>query len=259
MVQDVYSVSVKIFSDENNEFSVRFIEYEGEIWTVARDVLRGFGYDYSTTKIRNNTLEEEQKKLPIQTNGGIQEVTTLNFSGLEKIVDSLVIRDKRAKRFKTWLQDEYYPVADASLDVDGVYGYVDDDVNENVFNPSYQIENFQERYKQWKNEMKQLEDLYAENERLKKENVKLHSCSMDDSLMEMIVTQKEYVTTEELAKDYGFSEEEMEKLIHEKFVLKYPNYIDLEMGKISVRWSRLGRLKIYRELKKNGIVPEIEQ
>ena len=96
------ATSVASFSFEN--FPVRAINRNGEIWFVAADVCAAI--DLGTEQIRR--LDDDEKDLHLtQTPGGKQEMSIINESGLYALI--LRSRKPEAKRFRKWVTSEVLP------------------------------------------------------------------------------------------------------------------------------------------------------
>ncbi|MFY9138790.1 Bro-N domain-containing protein [Zwartia sp.] len=77
---------------------------QGEPWFVAADVLATLSLDRKALE----RLDDDEKGVnSIHTPGGIQEMTTVNESGLYSVV--LGSRKSEAKRFKRWVTHEVLP------------------------------------------------------------------------------------------------------------------------------------------------------
>jgi prophage antirepressor-like protein len=97
---------VQIF--DNPEFGkIRTVIINGEIWFVGRDVATALGYEKARNAIANHVDSEDALIWGIPTNGGVQQMTVINESGLY----SLILSSKlpRAKEFKRWVTSEVLP------------------------------------------------------------------------------------------------------------------------------------------------------
>lgn len=102
MANQSIATSVASFSFEN--FPVRAINRNGEIWFVAADVCAAI--DLGTEQIRR--LDDDEKGLHLtQTPGGKQEMSIINESGLYALI--LRSRKPEAKRFRKWVTSEVLP------------------------------------------------------------------------------------------------------------------------------------------------------
>ena len=94
---------VQVFN--NDDFSVRTLtDDNGNIWFVAKDVCDALGIDTEQTR----RLDDDEKGLrKIQTLGGMQDMTTINESGLY----TLVMRSNKpqARLFRKWVTSEVLP------------------------------------------------------------------------------------------------------------------------------------------------------
>lgn len=145
---------------------------------------------------------------------------------------------------------------------------------------SYMIEDPVKRAELWIEEQKEKQQLQLENNMQKQ---KIAEYEPKASYLDTILNNKSLVTVGQIAKDYGMSAQALNKLLHELKVqykqsgqwLLYSNLhdkgythsstteIEHKDGSTSVRmntkWTQKGRLFIYELLKKNEILPVIEQ
>ena len=142
--------------------------------------------------------------------------------------------------------------------------------------PSYMIDDPIERAKKWIEEQKEKQKLQTNNLVLTQQVKELQPKA---SYYDMILQNKSLLSVTKIAKDYGMSGMAMNKKLHELGVqykqrdiwLLYAKYqdkgytqttthvIDAEKVKVSTKWTQKGRLFIYELLKKEGILPIIEQ
>lgn len=90
-----------------NEREVRTIVLNNEPYFVGKDVAEILGYNEPRKAISRHVDSEDGMKYPILTNGGTQEMTVINESGLY----SLILSSKlpQAKEFKKWVTKEVLP------------------------------------------------------------------------------------------------------------------------------------------------------
>ncbi len=97
---------LQIFTSE--EFGkIRVVERNSEPWFVGKDVAEALGYAKFRNAIAQHVDAEDALKQGVLTNGGMQETTIINESG----VYALVFGSKlpRAKEFKRWVTSEVLP------------------------------------------------------------------------------------------------------------------------------------------------------
>lgn len=96
---------LKIFSFE--DYEIRTLLIENEPYFVGKDVAEVLGYSEPRKAISRHVDKEDGMKHPILTNGGVQEMTLINESGLY----SLILSSKlpQAKDFKRWVTKEVLP------------------------------------------------------------------------------------------------------------------------------------------------------
>lgn len=97
---------LKIF--ENSEFGkIRVIERNGEPWFVGKDVAEVLGYKLARKAVTDHVDAEDVLKWNSLTNGGMQEMTIINESGLYSLILSSKL--EKAKAFKRWVTHEVIP------------------------------------------------------------------------------------------------------------------------------------------------------
>lgn len=193
----------------------------------------------------------------------------LTESGVYKLI--FKSRKEEAERFQDWVTDEVLP----SIRKTGTYNMVNQQSKD-----SYMIDNPIERAKRWIEEQKEKEQLQLEG-KMKDQVIKELKPKADYT--DMILKNKGLVTITQIAKDYGMSGKEMNKILHERGIqykqsgqwLLYKQYqgkgythsetIDITRSdgmtdvKMTTKWTQKGRLFLYDLLKINNILPDIEK
>lgn len=259
------SNELKIF--ENAEFgSIRTVEIDSTPYFVGKDVAEVLGYAKARNALAAHVDDEDKKDAPIQGDlGGTQNMTIINESGLY----SLILSSKlpKAKEFKHWVTSEVLP----AIRRHGMYA-----MDELIENPDLAI--------------KALTALKEEREKTRKltETVAVQSQQISElkpkaSYYDVVLNCKDLVSITEIAKDYGKSARWLNEKLHElgiqfkqgsKIWLLYQKYADKGYtstktqtfngndGNVHTRvhtyWTQKGRLFIYDLLKKQGILPLIE-
>ena len=97
---------LRIFNSE--EFGeIRTVIVDGEVWFVGRDVAVALGYAKPQNAIRDYVAEEDTLIQGTLTNGGKQQMLTINESGLYSMIFGSKLEG--AKRFKKWVTKEVLP------------------------------------------------------------------------------------------------------------------------------------------------------
>ncbi|TQW44726.1 phage antirepressor, partial [Clostridioides difficile] len=193
----------------------------------------------------------------------------LTESGVYKLI--FKSRKEEAERFQDWVTDEVLP----SIRKTGTYNMVNRQLKD-----SYMIDNPIERAKRWIEEQKEKEQLQLEG-KMKDQVIKELKPKADYT--DMILKNKGLVTITQIAKDYGMSGKEMNKILHERGIqykqsgqwLLYKQHqgkgythsetIDITRSngmpdvKMTTKWTQKGRLFLYDLLKTNNILPDIEK
>ncbi len=255
---------LKIF--ENAEFgSIRTVEIEGEPYFVGKDIAEVLGYSDVSKSIKMHVDNEDKLTRQFVVSGQNRNMYIINESGLY----SLILSSKlpQAKRFKHWVTAEVLP----SIRRHGMYA-----TDELLANPDFAISVFQQ-LKAEKEEKQRLEVINRQQLQL------IGELRSKASYVDIILDNKGLVTITQIAKDYGMSGSRMNRILNIQGVqykqskqwLLYSRYHDkgythsktIEITRsdgrsdvvLETKWTQKGRLFIYELLKKQGILPIIEQ
>lgn len=245
-----------------NGLDVRTVLIDGEPYFVGKDIAEILGYAKSRNAIKNHVDDEDKKDAPIQGDlGGTQTMTVINESGLY----SLILSSKlpTAKKFKHWVTSEVLP----AIRKHGGY-LTDEKIEEVLYNPDTLI--------------KLATQLKDEREGRLIAEQQVAELKPKASYYDTILNNKDLVPVSYIAKDYGCSAKGFNLLLKELKIQyklagtwllksKYQSYgwtstasypIETTHGhKTStiMKWTQKGRLGLYNELKKHGILPMIER
>ncbi|EEV29246.1 prophage antirepressor [Enterococcus casseliflavus EC30] len=244
---------LEIFNFENNE--VRTVLVDDEPYFVGKDIAEVLGYINTRDALSKHVDLEDKHRVAIRdTIGRSQNVVAINESGLY----SLIISSKlpNAKKFKRWVTKEVLP----SIRKHGMYAK-----DELVNNPELFLE--------------VLDNYRAEKEKNKMLVTELKETQPIVSYYNEILQSNETLTITQIAADYGMSGRAMNQLLKRLRVQRKVNnqwvlFSDLvrkgltrsetkrvQNGNktvVTTRWTQKGRLFLYNTLKKEGIVPLIE-
>lgn len=200
--------------------------------------------------------------------GRKQNAMFVNEDGLyDVILDS---RKPEARRFRKWVTSDVLP----KIRKYGVYATADF-AKEAIKNPKWAIDI-----------LKALQTEQAENARLTQENTVLNQQVVEltpkASYYDVVLNCKDLVSVSKIAKDYGMSATEMNKLLnklgvqykqsevwllYQKYAklgwtstktITYPDSEGFIHSKVHTYWTQAGRLGLYHLLKENGYLPKIE-
>ena len=230
---------------KSTEFGqIRTCTMNGEIYFVGKDVALALGYKNTKDALKRHVDEEDRKGSGIATPLGMQQAIVINESGLYSLILSSKLDS--ARRFKRWITNEVLP----AIRKNGRY-----ELEQSLFNTELQCCRLEETIKQ----QKPLTD-YART----------------------ILNSAQTVTITQIAQDYGFGPVRFNELlmhlriqhkvggqwilyapyIHGGYVQSFSSYFVKPDGEVQVkvhtRWTQAGRLFLYEELKKAGILPLIE-
>lgn len=98
--------NIQIFN--NPEFgNVRTVTIDGEPWFVGKDIASALGYEKERNAIQKYVDADDALKWGILTNGGEQQMTIINESGLYSLIFGSKLPS--AKQFKHWVTSEVLP------------------------------------------------------------------------------------------------------------------------------------------------------
>ena len=224
---------------------IRTCTVEGETFFVGKDVASALGYINDSKAIRDH-VDEEDKRLGVQfvTPKGNRQATVINESGLYSLILSSKLES--ARRFKRWVTSEVLPQIRK--------------------NGRYELEQ-QNRVLESRNAL--LEEITVQQKPL-------------TDYARTILSSTQTVTITQIAQDYGMTPVGMNQLLfklhiqhkvggqwilyipylNKGYVQSFSSYFVKEDGEVQVkvhtRWTQSGRLFLYEELKKAGVLPLIE-
>lgn len=242
----------QIFNFEQNE--VRTILVNDEPYFVAKDSAAILGYKRTADAIKQHVDAEDKGVGEIQTPGGVQRMTLINESGLYSLIFSSQLPN--AKKFKRWVTSEVLP----QIRKHGMYA-TDDLLN----NPDLLIE--------VATKLKEERTLRLVAEQ------KVAEMQPKLNYHDIILANKSVTPISFIAKNYGMSAMQMNKLLHDFGIqyrqgkawllyAKYQNegYTHIEMVPVQgtdnlkpiMKWTQKGHLFLYNFLKERDILPNIE-
>lgn len=255
---------LKIFN--NKEFGeIRSIlDENNEPWFVGKDIAEILEYSRPTKAIQDHVDYEDKDEVPIQDSiGRNQKTPIINESGLYSLIFSSKM--EKAKEFKRWVTSEVLP----AIRKDGGYMMASKgESDEEILARAMIIAN------------KSIERLKLEG---KQKDQIIGELKPKADYVDKILQNKSLIKVSSIAKDYGMSAQEMNKLLHELRIqykqggqwLLYANIQDKgytssethaykkKDGTTDVslltKWTQKGRIFLYEELKRHGYLPMIER
>ena len=230
---------------KSKEFGqIRTCTVEGETYFVGKDVASGLGYKNTKNALMRHVDEEDKLGARFTTSGQNREMIVINESGLYSLILSSKLDS--ARRFKRWVTSEVLPAIRK--------------------NGRYELEQ-QNRVLESRNAL--LEEITIQQKPL-------------TDYARIILSSTQTVTITQIAQDYGMSPVGMNQLLfklhiqhkvggqwilyipflNKGYVQSFSSYFLKENGEVQVkvhtRWTQSGRLFLYEELKKAGVLPLIE-
>ncbi len=231
---------------KNAEFGqIRTCMVDGETYFVGKDVASALGYVNPTKAVSVHVDEEDRSMSEMDTHQrGSQMTVIINESGLYSLILSSKLES--AKRFKRWVTSEVLP----AIRQNGRY------------------------------------ELQQQNRVLESRNALLEEINREQRPLteyaRNILSSTQTVTITQIAQDYGFSAVRFNELLmrlriqhkvggqwilyapylNRGYVQSFSSYFVKPDGEVQVklhtRWTQGGRLFLYGELKKAGVLPLIE-
>lgn len=100
---------------ENEDFKIRTLTKNGEMYFIGKDVATMLGYTNTRDALFKHVEDEDKGVAKCDTLGGMQELIIINESGLYSLILSSKL--KSAKMFKKWVTQEVLP----SIRKNGLY------------------------------------------------------------------------------------------------------------------------------------------
>lgn len=254
---------LKIFDNEEFGQIRTILDENKEPWFVGKDVAEILKYSNTRDALSRHVDKEDKADVAIHDGRQNRNQTVINESGLYSLIFSSKM--DKAKEFKRWVTSEVLP----SIRRDG--GYIvanENDTEEDILAKAMLIAE------------KRIEKLKFES---KKKDQIIGELKPKADYVDKILQNKSLIKVSSIAKDYGMSAYQMNKLLHELKIqykqgdqwLLYANIQDKgytssethvypkKDGTTDVRlltkWTQKGRIFLYEELKRNGYLPTIER
>ena len=231
---------------KSKEFGqIRTCMVDGETYFVGKDVTDALGYVNPNKAMIDHVDDEDKLTSRIVMAGQNRQVIIINESGLYSLILSSKLES--AKRFKRWVTSEVLPAIRK--------------------NGRYELEK-QNRLLESRNSL--LEEITAQQKPL-------------TDYARIILSSTQTVTITHIAQDYGYGAVKFNDLLfrlhiqhkvggqwilyipylNKGYVQSFSSYFVKPDGEIQVklhtRWTQSGRLFLYEELKRAGILPLIEK
>lgn len=253
------------FKFEGNQ--VRTVMIDDEPHFVGNDVAATLGYSQPAKAIREHVNEEDKGVSKIDTPGGKQTVTVINESGVYDLIFDASRQGKnadirrKATEFRHWVTNDVLP----SIRKNGMY-MTDEE--------AYAITHDKDA----------LGDLLLQaGNQLKQKDLVIQELKPKADYTDKMLANPGLETTSVIAKNYGYSTREFNKLLHGlgiqykqgKTWLLYAKYQDkgythvepygytnsdgIDKVRNTMKWTQKGQEFLYSFLKSKGILPRIEQ
>ncbi|WP_426946903.1 phage antirepressor [Lactiplantibacillus plantarum] len=256
---------VELFNFEG--MNVQTILIDGEPYLVGKNVATLLGYKNTKDALAKHVNDEDKLKAQVATSGQKRLMIMINESGLYDLIfdasrqgHNQEIR-MRAKRFRHWVTSEVLP----SIRKNGVYM---------TDQTAYDITHDKDA----------LGDLLLKaGSQLKQKDLVIQELKPKADYTDSMLANKGLETISMIAKNYGYSTREFNKLLHGlgiqykqgKTWLLYAKYQDegythvepyeytnsdgIKQVRNTMKWTQAGQKFLYDFLKSKGIMPLVEQ
>ena len=237
---------------KNAEFGqIRTCMVDGETYFVGKDVASALGYTNTNQALIKHIDEEDKQTSRFEMGGQKYSMVVIKESGLYSLILSSKLES--ARRFKRWVTSEVLP----AIRKNGRYEL------------EQQVVKVEEQNRALESRNSYLEDISAYQKPL-------------TDYARHILSSQQTVTVTQIAQDYGFTAVRFNELlmhlriqhkvggqwilyaphVHRGYVQSFSSYYVKPDGEVQVkvhtRWTQSGRLFLYEELKRVGILPLIE-
>ena len=237
-----------------------------EPWFVGKDVADALGYSDTSDAIKRHVDPEDKGVGEIPTPGGRQAVTIINESGLYSLVFSS--RLESAKRFKRWVTSEVLP----SIRKRGMYA-TPQTLDEMRKDPAAFVKLLRDYADEVDRNQALQNQVAIQNQQILEMEPKV-------TYYDIVLQCKNAIPITQIAKDYGWTANEMNKKLHNlgiqyhvnKTWVLYKGYAGMGYTKsktypvpgttycnVVTQWTQKGRLFIYALLKQEGYLPICER
>ena len=242
---------------------IRVIEIEGKPHFVGNDIAKALGYSNPHKALKDH-CKRTMKVCSNDSLGRQQQINIISEGDLYRLISKSKL--PQAKKFESWVFDEVLP----TVRKHGMYA------KDEILNDPDLLIKVATDLKQEREKNKQLE---LANAVLIQQNGELKPKA---DYTDIVLQNKSLMTVTAIAKDYGMSGGALNKKLHELgiqykqggqwflyakhqekgYTSSSTQVIEGQDGstevKLHTKWTQKGRLFIYEELKKKGVLPLIE-
>lgn len=247
--------------------SVRIIEEDGKVLFCGSDVAKALGYENPRKAVRDHCPHGTKRSIRVMTGKKVDGTPAMQNVEMTFIPEGdlyrLIAHSKlpSAEKFESWVFDEVLPT------IRKTGGYV---ANEDMFVDTY-FRNVDE------NEKAILRILLKNNASMADE---LEAAKPKVPYYDSILSAPNAVSVTTIAKDYGMSAKVLNEFLHQLGIqykrggtwMLYQKYADKgytrtetvylpqsNRAQINMKWTQKGRMFIYEQMKKVGMLPVCEK
>lgn len=262
----------EILCFDNAEFgSVRTAEINGKVYFCGTDVAKALGYTVPHKAIREHCRYGLKQTVPHpQSPDKVIEMSFIPEGDIYRLVAHSKL--PTAEKFEQWVFDDVLP----SIRKHGLYA-----TDELLSDPDFAIAAFTALKEEREKNKALTEQVFAQNRQIDTQTQQIAELEPKGIYYDIILQTENTMTTTQIAKDYGFSAQLFNKILHELEIVYpqngswvlYQQYANSGFGKtntytywkgdgenssLSLVWTQTGRLFLYERLKSHGILPVVE-